>query len=129
MVVRLVRERMAEQTSDGVVLDGFPRTLPQAEQAYEGGLQTGRTFHAVVSLLVPQDELLRRLLERGRAMGRTDDNEETIRRRLVVYDSQTAPLLAYYRDRGILRVVDGTGDIDDVTDRIVKAVDASLRQH
>jgi adenylate kinase len=129
MVVRLVRERMAEQTSDGVVLDGFPRTLPQAAEAYEGGLQTGRTFHAVVSLLVPQDELLRRLLERGRAMGRTDDNEETIRRRLVVYDSQTAPLLAYYRDRGILREVDGTGDIDDVTDRIVKAVDASLRQH
>jgi adenylate kinase len=129
MVVRLVRERMAEQTSDGVVLDGFPRTLPQAEEAYEGGLQTGRTFHAVVSLLVPQDELLRRLLERGRAMGRTDDNEETIRRRLVVYDSQTAPLLAYYRDRGILCEVDGTGDIDDVTDRIVKAVDASLRQH
>jgi adenylate kinase len=102
--------------------------LHQAEEAYEGGLQSGRTFHAVVSLLVPRDELVRRLLERGRAWGRTDDNEDTILRRLTVYDRQTAPLLDYYRDRGILREVDGTGDVDDVTARVVKAVDASLRQ-
>jgi adenylate kinase len=128
VVVRLILERMAEQESDGFVLDGFPRTLRQAELAYDWGVKSGRTFDAVVSLLVPPEELVRRLLERGRDSGRSDDNEDTIRRRLGVYDTQTAPLRHYYRDRGILHEVDGTGDIDEVTDRVVKAVDASLRQ-
>ena len=128
VVVRLILQRMAEQQSDGFVLDGFPRTLRQAELAYEWGLKSGRTFDAVVSLLVPPDELVRRLLERGLASGRSDDNEDTIRRRLGVYNAQTAPLLDYYRDRGILHEVEGTGDVDEVTERVVKAVDASLRQ-
>jgi adenylate kinase len=128
VVVRLILERMAEQQSDGFVLDGFPRTLRQAELAYDWAVKSGRTFDAVVSLLVPADELVRRLLERGRASGRSDDNEDTIRRRLGVYDAQTAPLLDYYRDRGILHEVEGTGEVDEVTERVVKAVDASLRQ-
>lgn len=128
VVVRLILERMGEQESDGFVLDGFPRTLRQAEVAYEWGMKRGSTFDAVVSLLVPPDELVRRLIERGLDSGRSDDNEDTIRRRLGVYDTQTAPLLDYYRARGILYEIHGTGDIDDVTDRVVKAVDGSVRQ-
>ena len=130
VVVRLILDRIGgEPPLRGFVLDGFPRTLTQAEQAYEWGVENDRTFDAVVSLVVPVDELVRRLLERGLASGRADDNEETIRNRLKVYDGSTAPLLDYYRDRGILREVDGTGEIDDVTKRVVQAVDASLQQH
>lgn len=106
----------------GFVLDGFPRTLQQAEAAYRWGRDRDRTFHAVISLRVEVDELVRRILERGRAAGRTDDNEETVRTRLAVYDEKTVPLLDFYAERGILVVVDGTGPVDEVFARICDAI-------
>ena len=110
----------------GFLLDGFPRSLKQARQSYEWGEARGTTFHAVISLDVDEDELVRRLLERGRQSGRSDDNEGTIRNRLQVYDETTRPLLDFYRQRGILLEVDGTGAVEDVTARIQAAVDAIL---
>src|SRR5439155_4137207 len=90
IVLELVRETLGEpEPLEGYVLDGFPRTLAQAKTAYEWGKTHGRTFHKVISLRVPDDELVRRLLERGRASGRSDDNEDTIRRRLQVYREST----------------------------------------
>jgi adenylate kinase len=103
----------------GFVLDGFPRTLGQAKAAYDWGRGNERTFHAVLNLEVPEDELVRRLLDRGRL----DDNEETIRRRLRVYADQTKPLLDFYRGRDILFEIDGTGSVDDVAARISLAID------
>ena len=129
VVLRLILDRIGGVPSlAGFVLDGFPRTLVQAQEAYKWGVANDRTFHAVVSLNVPVDELVRRLLERGKASGRSDDNEATIRNRLAVYRDNTAPLLGYYRDRGILHEVDGTGPIDEVTARVLDQVDAALRQ-
>ena len=125
IVVRLILDHIAgPPLLEGFVLDGFPRSLPQAEGAHEWGVVNDRTFDAVVSLVVPSDELVRRLLERGRLSGRSDDNEDTIRNRLAVYEQSTAPLLDYYRDRGILVEVDGVGDVDEVTERVVHAIDA-----
>lgn len=119
LVVDMVSGRIdGPEPLQGFVLDGFPRTLVQARQSYTWGRLKGRTFHAVISLLVPEDELIRRLLERGRESGRSDDNEETIRNRLTVYGEQTAPLLDFYRGRDILLEVDGTGSVAEVTDRI-----------
>jgi len=124
IVLELVRETLGEpEPRDGYVLDGFPRTLAQAKTAYDWGKTHGRTFHKVISLEVPEEELVRRILERGRASGRMDDNEETVRRRLQVYRESTQPLLDYYRDRGILAEIDGTGPIDEVTDRIKQVLD------
>jgi len=107
----------------GFILDGFPRSLKQAEDSYEWGQGRRLTFQRVISLAVDRDELVRRLLERGRQSGRTDDTEETIRHRLEVYEATTAPLLDFYRQRGILAEVDGTGSVEEVTDRIRAALD------
>ena len=121
LVLALVQEQVAG--APGFVLDGFPRTLIQAERAYEWGLANRRTFHAVISLQVPHDELVRRLLERAQISGRSDDTADTIVRRLRVYDEATAPLLDYYRGREILIEVDGTGAVDEVTGRIRRRLD------
>jgi len=124
LVVDLVARHLAgPEPLPGFVLDGFPRTLPQAKTAYDWGRAHDRTFDAVVSLDVPEDELVRRLLERGRRAGRTDDTEDTIRRRLAVYKKNTQPLLDFYRDRGVLLEIDGTGTVEEVTTRIRDALD------
>ena len=107
----------------GFVLDGFPRTLDQATEAYEWALANRRTFHVVISLLVPDAELVRRLVDRGLSSGRAEDVESTIRRRLNVYRESTEPLLEFYRVRGILVEVDGLGPVTNVTGRICDALD------
>jgi len=123
LVIDMILDRIAgEAPLSGFVLDGFPRTLTQARQSYDWGRAKGRTFHAVISLQVPEDELVRRLLERGRSSGRSDDNEHTIRTRLRVYAEHTEPLLDFYRGRDILVEVDGTGPVPDVTARIGDAL-------
>jgi adenylate kinase len=119
LIVALVTEAVAgDPPLDAYVLDGFPRTLVQAHAAYEWGAANDRTFHAVISLAVPTDELVRRLLARGRA----DDTEATVRNRLDVYAESTEPLFDFYRKRNILLEVDGTGSVDDVTGRIEAAL-------
>jgi adenylate kinase len=124
LVLALVAVHLAgPEPLEGFVLDGFPRTLPQAKTAHRWAQEHDRTFHAVISLGVPEHELVRRLLERGRASGRTDDNEDTIRNRLRVHATNTAPLLEFYGDRGVLVEVDGTGEVDDVTERVRAALD------
>lgn len=100
--------------SKGVVFDGFPRTIPQAE-ALEKLLQSkGTELHAVVGLQVPESELIERLLKRGRDTGRADDNLETITNRLKVYHDQTLPLQEFYQNKGKFIPVDGTGVVDDI---------------
>lgn len=109
----------------GYVLDGFPRTLAQAEEAYAIAQQVaGIELQAVVHLEVGRDELLRRLLARARADGRVDDTEEVIRHRLEVYDTQTAPMLEFYAGRGLVVDIDGERAVEDVFTDIVGAVDA-----
>ncbi len=119
MVLRRVRA-----APDGWVLDGFPRNLAQAERAFEWGTTHEQTFDAVLFLDVPEDELVRRLLQRAAEQGRADDDEPTIRRRLTVYERDTAPLVAYYAGRGLVDHIDATGDVDDVTARVLAALEA-----
>lgn len=126
LVVSLILAALTAEDRSGFVLDGFPRTLEQAAQSYEWGRAKRSTFHAVISLAVEEDELVRRLVERGLASGRSDDNEVTIRNRLRVYDESTRPLLDFYRGRGILVEVDGAGPVPEVTDRICAALDPVL---
>lgn len=124
LVLELVLERITKPTTlDGFVLDGFPRTIDQARLAHEWGTANKRTFHAVIHLEVPRGELVYRLLRRGKEQGRGDDTEDTIRRRLQIYDRETEPLLDFYRGRGILVEIDGTGTVHDVASRIQHQLD------
>lgn len=123
LVVKMVNDRIrGPKPLVGFVLDGFPRTINQAEAAYEWGREHGRTFHAVLSLTVPDEELIRRVIQRGRDSGRADDDLDTFRHRLEVYAAETEPLIEYYRDRGILQVVDGTGSVEDVAQRLADSL-------
>jgi adenylate kinase len=111
----------------GYVLDGFPRTLHQAEEAYSmaKGLE-GITLQAVVHLRVSNDELHNRLRARADREGRTDDSEAVITRRFEVFDNQTQPLLGFYAKRGILVEVDGEQPVEDVFADITASVDSPL---
>jgi adenylate kinase len=106
------------------ILDGFPRTVAQARAAYEQAVAAGRTLHAVISLDLASDELVRRLEKRGQQTGRVDDHEVTVRHRIEEYEQKTRPLLRYYDGRDLLIPVDATGDPDAVFARICAELDA-----
>lgn len=102
----------------GVVFDGFPRTVPQAEALERLLAAKGTELHAVIGLDVPESDLIERLLKRGRDTGRADDNIDTITNRLKVYRKQTLPLEDYYKEKGKFISVDGTGVVDDIFSHI-----------
>ena len=108
----------------GVIFDGFPRTIPQAEALKQMLAERGHCVAAMLELEVPEDELMKRLLLRGQQSGRADDNEETIKKRLVVYHSQTQPLIEWYKQEGIHHHINGLGDLDRIFADIRAVVDA-----
>lgn len=109
---------------NGVIFDGFPRTVAQA-QALKDLLATYKTNVAIcLNLEVPNDELMTRLIERGKTSGRSDDNAETIKARLDVYDKQTKPVLEFYQKEGVAVNIKGVGSIDGIFADIAAAVDA-----
>ncbi|GAA1316637.1 MAG: adenylate kinase [Brachybacterium tyrofermentans] len=121
----MVRSRLAEaDAQDGFLLDGYPRTLDQVG-ALDGVLtELGTALDAVLLLEVETEAVVARLVARGEEQGRSDDTEETIRRRLDVYAEQTAPLIDVYDGRGLVRRVDGMASIDEVTAALQEALAA-----
>jgi adenylate kinase len=120
----MVRNRLAEaDAAPGFLLDGYPRTLAQVEELDGMLAATGDSLDAVVVLTVDTEELVARLLKRAETSGRSDDTEEVIRHRQDVYTEQTAPLIEVYRERGLLLEVDGLGEVDEVSARILSALD------
>lgn len=107
----------------GYVLDGFPRTVAQAEAAYLIARELGAGVQVALYLNVPRDQVVERMVSRGRAAGRMDDNLEVINHRLEVFDEQTAPLLDYYANREVLVTVDGSKPPDDVTATAIDELD------
>ncbi len=126
LVIRIVRERTSEDDCrDGYILDGFPRTVAQAEALERMLAEKGMKLDAVVELRVDDRILLDRIRTRVAASGgavRADDTPEALERRLQVYHAQTAPLIAFYRDKGLLRTVDGMAPIDEVAREIERAL-------
>jgi adenylate kinase len=155
VIVNLVAERLKERDCEkGFILDGFPRTIPQA-QGLDRILKTmGLSLNGVLSVQVPESIIIERLAGRrtcrscgalshmvfnppkktgvcdrcgGELYQREDDREETIANRLKVYEKQTAPLANYYRERGLLREIDGVGEVNDIRARVTKALEDVVR--
>jgi adenylate kinase len=155
VIVNLVAERLKERDCEkGFILDGFPRTIPQA-QGLDRILKTmGLNLNGVLSVQVPESIIIERLAGRrtcrscgalshmvfnppkkagvcdrcgGELYQRDDDREETIANRLRVYEKQTAPLANYYRERGLLREIDGVGEVNDIRARVTKALEDVVR--
>ena len=107
----------------GVIFDGFPRTTPQAEALKKMLHERGHKIAAMIELSVPEEELMARLINRGKESGRSDDNEDTIKKRLNVYHTQTAPLIDWYKKEGVHHHVEGLGTVDDIFARISNVID------
>jgi len=150
VTIGIVRDRLSQPDADGgFLLDGFPRTLPQAEALDSMLDELGRPIDAALELRVDENEVVRRLSGRrtcrkcghvwhtefdppkqegvcdicgGELFQRDDDKPETIRRRLHVYNEQTAPLVGYYRDKGLLRTIEARGKVDEITQRAIDAL-------
>lgn len=155
VIVNLVAERLKEpDCGKGFMLDGFPRTIPQAESLDEILKQAGLTLNCVLSVQVSQEIIVERLAGRrtcrqcgglshvafnppnvagvcdrcgGELYQRDDDKEQTIAHRLQVYETQTAPLAQYYRERGLLRTIDGVGEIEQIRARVIEALGDLVR--
>ena len=123
IVIRVAEQRLAAPDARrGFVLDGFPRTARQA-RALDAMLERVETpLERCVALSVDDEEIVRRLLKRSDIEGRSDDNEQTIRKRLEIYRDQTKPLIAHYSRSGIVRAVDGAASVDEVAKRIEEAL-------
>jgi adenylate kinase len=125
VIIDMVLERLGEgDCAGGFVLDGFPRTVPQAEALGKRLEELGRPLDVVVSLEVGEDELRRRLSARAEEQDRAEDeDEDAIARRLELFDRETEPLLDFYDGQGLLVSVQAEGDVDEVTGRIAAALD------
>lgn len=127
VVERMVAARLGRpDAAAGFLLDGFPRDCAQAEALDTMLAAAGRRLDAVVSLTVPDAQVLERIRRRAAEQDRVDDDEATARHRLQVFTEQTAPLVARYRRQGVLVQVDGTGSVDEVAERVVAALDAKV---
>jgi len=119
----LVRDRLSHaDAADGFLLDGYPRTADQVAELDDILGEHSQKLDAVVMLTADVDEVVRRLLNRAIEQGRADDTEEVIRRRLDIYEEQTAPLVSVYAARNLVVTVDGLGEVAEVTARIVDAL-------
>ena len=122
----LVKDRLAQpDASGGFLLDGYPRTVDQVSELEAMLAEGGHALDAAILLTVEEDDVVLRLTERAQAEGRSDDTEDVIRHRLEVYAEQTAPLVEVYAERGLLLRVDGMGSVDEVTPRILAALDSA----
>lgn len=128
LMIKILEDLLISRTDDtkhGVIFDGFPRTLPQAEELDRLLKSLDTEIAAVIGLEVPDEELTARMLKRGAETGRADDNERTILSRLAVYHKQTQPLKEYYTETGRYKAIDGLGTIDGIFDSICAVIDAA----
>ena len=125
ILLGMLEERLAQDDArNGFILDGYPRNLAQADALEHLLSRIGQPLDAVVKLEVPNEAIVGRCQIRFQAENRADDNPDTVRKRLGVYAEQTAPVADFYAKRGKLQVVDGVGELDDVTARIKRALES-----
>ncbi len=128
VVIGMIRNKLSGNLlGPGYIFDGFPRTVVQAHELDKLMTELGTEITIMVSLEVDENELVKRLLKRGETSGRSDDNEETVRKRLEVYNRETSPVASHYSRQGKLSVVNGLGTVSEIFDRICNAVSDKLK--
>lgn len=130
LMISILDDVLEREAGDkpGVVFDGFPRTIPQAEALKKLLQKRGTDLHAVIGLEVPEEELVDRMLNRGRETGRADDNIDTIKNRLDVYHNQTQPLRDYYVKEGKYIGINGSGVVDEIFSDIAEGIEKATGQ-
>ena len=108
--------------NEGYLFDGFPRTIPQAVGFDTLLTKIGQSLNAAINLTADEDELIKRILERGKMSGRSDEAVDIVKKRQKIYWEQTAPLIKYYQNKNILKNIDGIGKIEKITKRILKVI-------
>ena len=128
IVIGMIRNKLEEhQSGQGFIFDGFPRTVEQARELRNALTDYDERVNVMISLVVPREQLVKRLLKRGEESGRDDDNLETINNRIDVYDRQTIPVAFYYDKMHKHAPVDGVGSIDKIFERIVEVIEREKR--
>lgn len=129
LTVRMLEEVLENtpETQKGVIFDGFPRTVPQAQALNHMLEKRGAKVNAVVGLEVPEDELIERILKRGRDTGREDDTLETVKKRLDVYHNTTSPVIDFYTESKIYKPIQGSGTVDEVFSKIKEHIDQKIK--
>ena len=128
LIIKLISGFLDEKSdSKGVLFDGFPRTIPQAKALKTMLNERGTDISVLIDLQVDDAELIKRLLDRGKISGRTDDNITTIKQRLDVYHTQTAPLATYYISEGKHIAIKGVGSIEEISQRIDEAIQREIK--
>ena len=126
MTNKIIEDRLGwVDAAPGFLLDGYPRTPGQVEFLDQVLAGHGHALDGVLELIVDEEAVVSRLLKRAEIEGRADDTEEVIRERMAIYHKETAPLIEIYEDHGVLIKVDGMGTVDDVTERVIKAVEST----
>ncbi|MGI9553893.1 MAG: adenylate kinase [Thermodesulfobacteriota bacterium] len=118
VVIEIIKQKLANLENSKFMLDGFPRTVAQAEALDEMLEEISLKLDAVIFLDVDDEEVVSRILKRQEIEGRQDDSEDVVRNRLNVYKEQTSPLSEYYESKGVLQKIEGKGDIEDISERI-----------
>ena len=128
VVIGMIERRMNMfSDKNGVILDGFPRTIPQAEALGRMLENRNDSITAVMALVVPHTELVERLLNRGKTSGRPDDAKvETIENRIKIYHSKTEPLIRYYAEKDLYFAINGVGKVDEITHRLIENIESLL---
>ena len=127
LIVQIIEKRIKSSKTDGILFDGFPRTVVQAYILDGLLLKLNTQLSFMLSLEVPREELISRLLERGKSSGRSDDSLSVIENRLKEYENKTLPLKGFYKDRGKFIAIDGVGGINEITQRLKDAIDTTLK--
>lgn len=127
ILLGMLEDRLSRaDVGSGFILDGYPRNLAQADALGKLLVRIGQPMDHAVQLEVDTDKLVDRLAGRAQAEGRADDNPESVRNRLNIYNDQTAPVIDFYRQHGVLKAVDGEGSMDEVFTRIVEAISVGI---
>ncbi|MDE6019240.1 MAG: adenylate kinase [Muribaculaceae bacterium] len=129
LMVDILRQELKglPKTTKGVIFDGFPRTIPQAQELETILAEMGESLTGVLGLEVAEDELVERMLKRGAETGRADDNIDTIQNRLKVYHEQTEPLKAHYQGKGSYIAINGIGNVDEIFSNIANEIDGRVK--